>query len=81
VSPHLSCPDVGAAATQCSAPSARDVEVTAAGFGVQAFVTLEMAQGALDEVSSDLEAQRGVRQGRGGAFGDPVTGFGRMRRG
>ena len=32
------------------------IDVAAAGFPVQAFVTLEISQGALDEVSSDLEA-------------------------
>ncbi|SEL08817.1 DNA-binding transcriptional regulator, Lrp family [Blastococcus sp. DSM 46786] len=37
-----------------------DVDVTAAGFGVQAFVTLEIAQGALDAVHRDLEAIPGV---------------------
>jgi DNA-binding Lrp family transcriptional regulator len=37
-----------------------DVDVAAAGFGVQAFVTLEIAQGAIDAVRSDLEAIPGV---------------------
>jgi DNA-binding Lrp family transcriptional regulator len=37
-----------------------DVDVRAAGFGVQAFVTLEIAQGALDEIRHDLEAIPGV---------------------
>ena len=37
-----------------------DVDVAAAGFAVQAFVTLEIAQGALDAVRSDLEAIPGV---------------------
>jgi DNA-binding Lrp family transcriptional regulator len=37
-----------------------DVDVTAAGFGVQAFVTLEIAQGALDAVHRDLEAIPGI---------------------
>jgi DNA-binding Lrp family transcriptional regulator len=37
-----------------------DVDVTAAGFGVQAFVTLEIAQGAIDEVRRDLEAIPGL---------------------
>jgi DNA-binding Lrp family transcriptional regulator len=37
-----------------------DVDVTAAGFGVQAFVTLEIAQGAIDAVRADLEAIPGV---------------------
>ncbi len=32
-----------------------DVDVSAAGFGVQAFVTLEIAQGAIDDVRRDLE--------------------------
>ena len=33
-----------------------DVDVAAAGFPVQAFVTLEIAQGALDDVSAELTA-------------------------
>ncbi|MCV2487825.1 Lrp/AsnC family transcriptional regulator [Geodermatophilus sp. YIM 151500] len=37
-----------------------DVDVTAAGFGVQAFVTLEIAQGAIEDVTRDLEAIPGV---------------------
>src|SRR5919205_4516618 len=37
-----------------------DVDVAAAGFGVQAFVTLEIAQGAIDEVRRELEAIPGV---------------------
>ena len=37
-----------------------DLDVAAAGFGVQAFVTLEIAQGALDEVRHDFEAIPGV---------------------
>jgi DNA-binding Lrp family transcriptional regulator len=37
-----------------------DVDVGAAGFGVQAFVTLEIAQGALDDVHRDLEAIPGL---------------------
>ncbi len=36
------------------------VDVTAAGFDVQAFVTLEIAQGALEAVAGDLEAIPGV---------------------
>jgi len=36
------------------------IDVTAAGFEVQAFVTLEIAQGALDTVSAELEAIPGV---------------------
>jgi len=36
------------------------IDVTAAGFDVQAFVTLEIAQGALDAVAADLEAIPGV---------------------
>ncbi|WP_458687406.1 Lrp/AsnC family transcriptional regulator [Nocardia tengchongensis] len=36
------------------------IDVTAAGFDVQAFVTLEIAQGALEEVGVDLEAIPGV---------------------
>jgi DNA-binding Lrp family transcriptional regulator len=37
-----------------------DVDLAAAGFPVQAFVTLEIAQGALDQVTDDLEAIAGV---------------------
>ena len=37
-----------------------DVDLTAAGFPVHAFVTLEIAQGALEEVAADLEAIPGV---------------------
>ncbi|PRY47584.1 AsnC family transcriptional regulator [Geodermatophilus tzadiensis] len=37
-----------------------DVDVAAAGCGVQAFVTLEIAQGAIDAVRRDLEAIPGV---------------------
>lgn len=37
-----------------------DVDVAAAGFGVQAFVTLEIAQGAIEDVTRDLEAVPGV---------------------
>src|SRR3954452_11641097 len=37
-----------------------DVDVTAAGFGVQAFVTLEIAQGAIEDVQRDLEAIPGL---------------------
>lgn len=37
-----------------------DVDVTAAGFGVQAFVTLEIAQGALEDVQHDLAAIPGL---------------------
>ncbi|UOY02343.1 Lrp/AsnC family transcriptional regulator [Blastococcus sp. PRF04-17] len=37
-----------------------DVDVAAAGFGVQAFVTLEIAQGALEDVQRDLEAIPGL---------------------
>ncbi|MBW0118723.1 Lrp/AsnC family transcriptional regulator [Pseudonocardia abyssalis] len=33
-----------------------DVDVVAAGFAVQAFVTLEIAQGALDDVTAELSA-------------------------
>ncbi|MEV0033028.1 Lrp/AsnC ligand binding domain-containing protein [Nocardia sp. NPDC050793] len=36
------------------------IDVTAAGFDVQAFVTLEIAQGALDTVAAELEAIPGV---------------------
>src|SRR5215472_4072735 len=37
-----------------------DVDLAAAGFSVQAFVTLEITQGALDRVRSDLAAIPGV---------------------
>ena len=37
-----------------------DIDVAAAGFGVQAFVTLEIAQGAIEAVRRDLEAIPGV---------------------
>ena len=37
-----------------------DVDVAAAGFGVQAFVTLEIAQGAIEAVRRDLEVIPGV---------------------
>jgi DNA-binding Lrp family transcriptional regulator len=37
-----------------------EIDVAAAGFGVQAFVTLEIAQGALDDVQRDLETIPGV---------------------
>ena len=37
-----------------------DLDVAAAGFGVQAFVMLEIAQGALDDVHRDLEAIPGI---------------------
>jgi DNA-binding Lrp family transcriptional regulator len=37
-----------------------DIDVSAAGFGVQAFVTLEIAQGAIEAVRRDLEAIPGV---------------------
>ena len=37
-----------------------DVDVGAAGFGVQAFVTLEIAQGAIEDVQRDLEAIPGL---------------------
>ncbi|MBH0780970.1 Lrp/AsnC family transcriptional regulator [Nocardia bovistercoris] len=36
------------------------IDITAAGFDVQAFVTLEIAQGALDLVTAELEAIAGV---------------------
>ena len=36
------------------------IGLAAAGFGVQAFVTLEIAQGALDRVSAELAAIPGV---------------------
>ena len=37
-----------------------DVDIAAAGFGVEAFVTLEIAQGALADVQRDLEAIPGL---------------------
>ncbi len=37
-----------------------DIDVRAAGFGVQAFVTLEIAQGAIEDVQQDLESIPGV---------------------
>src|SRR3984885_8991880 len=37
-----------------------DIDVAAAGFGVQAFVTLEIAQGAIEAVQHDLESIPGV---------------------
>jgi DNA-binding Lrp family transcriptional regulator len=37
-----------------------DVDLAAAGFGVEAFVTLEIAQGALDDVRADLLVMPGV---------------------
>jgi DNA-binding Lrp family transcriptional regulator len=37
-----------------------DIDVTAAGFGVQAFVTLEIAQGAIEDVQRDLESIPGL---------------------
>ncbi|WP_233517584.1 Lrp/AsnC family transcriptional regulator [Geodermatophilus marinus] len=37
-----------------------DIDLAAAGYAVQAFVTLEIAQGALDEVAADLRAIPGV---------------------
>jgi DNA-binding Lrp family transcriptional regulator len=37
-----------------------DVDLAAAGFGVQAFVTLEIAQGALDDLTAELTAMPGV---------------------
>jgi DNA-binding Lrp family transcriptional regulator len=37
-----------------------DVDVAAAGYGVEAFVTLEIAQGAIDQVRQELEAIPGV---------------------
>ena len=37
-----------------------DVDLVAAGLGVQAFVTLEIAQGALEDVGHDLEQIPGV---------------------
>src|SRR4051812_32140176 len=37
-----------------------DIDVAAAGFGGQAFVTLELAQGAIDDVRRDLEAIPGL---------------------
>jgi DNA-binding Lrp family transcriptional regulator len=37
-----------------------DIDLAAAGYGVHAFVTLEIAQGALDRVTADLAAIPGV---------------------
>jgi DNA-binding Lrp family transcriptional regulator len=37
-----------------------DVDLSAAGYGVQAFVTLEIAQGALDDVADELAAHPAV---------------------
>jgi DNA-binding Lrp family transcriptional regulator len=37
-----------------------DVDLTAAGYPVQAFVTLEIAQGALEQIAHELEAIPGV---------------------
>ena len=37
-----------------------DIDIAAAGFPVTAFVTLEIAQGGLDEVRADLEAIPGI---------------------
>jgi DNA-binding Lrp family transcriptional regulator len=37
-----------------------DIDVAAAGYGVNAFVTLEIAQGGLDQVREDLEAIPGI---------------------
>jgi DNA-binding Lrp family transcriptional regulator len=37
-----------------------DLDLAAAGFGVRAFVTLEIAQGGLDEAARDLAAVPGV---------------------
>ncbi|NMH97738.1 Lrp/AsnC family transcriptional regulator [Pseudonocardia acidicola] len=39
-----------------------DVDVTAAGFPVQAFVTLEIAQGALDDVTAELASVPAVTE-------------------
>lgn len=47
-----------------------DVDLAAAGFGVQAFVTLEISQGALDDVTGDLVAIPGVLE----AFATTGTG-------
>lgn len=37
-----------------------DVDVAAAGFGVRAFITLEIAQGGLDQATEDLSAVPGI---------------------
>jgi len=37
-----------------------DIDLAASGYGVQAFVTLEIAQGALERVTADLRAIPGV---------------------
>jgi len=39
---------------------APEIDLPAAGYGVQAFVTLEIAQGDLDEVTAELHAQPAV---------------------
>ncbi len=41
---------------------APEIDLDAAGYGVQAFVTLEIAQGALDEVTAELAAQPAVME-------------------
>ena len=61
-SPAPRCPPgCSAWRTAASSPAtARTSTSTAAGFGVQAFVTLEIAQGAIEDVQRDLEAIPGL---------------------
>lgn len=37
-----------------------DIDVTAAGFGVRAFITLEISQGGLEQATADLTAVPGI---------------------
>jgi DNA-binding Lrp family transcriptional regulator len=50
-----------------------DVDVGAAGFGVQAFVTLEIAQGALDDVTAELSALPSSGRVRGATTTESTT--------
>ena len=49
-----------------------DVDVVAAGFGVQAFVSLQIAQGAIDAVRQDLERIPGVLEAHSTTGSDDV---------
>lgn len=49
-----------------------DVDVAAAGFGVQAFVSLQIAQGAIDAVRRDLERIPGVLEAHSTTGSDDV---------
>ena len=49
-----------------------DVDVAAAGFGVQAFVSLQIAQGAIDAVRRDLEKIPGVLEAHSTTGSDDV---------